>query len=60
MCKRAELINTLQVCHHSGSKKIYIRRDGDSTTESMDSHSKRETFSNWPAGWKLHEIEKQH
>jgi len=58
MCKRAELIKTLQKCHHSGSKKMYSRRNGDSTTESMDSHSKWEKFSKWPAGWKLHEIEK--
>jgi hypothetical protein len=60
MCKRAELIKALQECHHSGSNKMYSRRDGDSTTESMDSRSKLETFSKWSAGWKLHEIEKQH
>lgn len=60
MCKNVELIETWQECHHSGSKKRYSRRDGDCTTELMDPHSKRRMFSKWPAGWKLHEIEKQH
>jgi len=60
MCKNVELIETWQECHNSGSKKRYIRRGGDYTTESMDPHSKQKMFSKWPAGWKLLEIEKQH